>query len=89
MVPDANLRVILNEGGKTWYFNHPEARNMKGTGYSLDDSSSSVLGKGLFSLDGFSSIDDSKTPILNENGNIMLPAENIIDTYFEMPVTKI
>lgn len=81
MVPDANLRVILNEGGKTWYFNHPEARNMKGTAYSLDGVSSAPLGKGLFSLDGFSSIDDSKTPILNEAGNILLPAENIIDTY--------
>ena len=81
MVPDANLKVILNEGGKTWYFNHPEARNMKGTAYSLDGASSTALGKGLFSLDGFSSIDDSKTPILNEAGNILLPAENIIDTY--------
>ena len=81
MVPDANLKVILNEGGKTWYFNHPEARNMKGTAYSLDGVSSAPLGKGLFSLDGFSSIDDSKTPILNEGGNILLPAENIIDTY--------
>ena len=81
MVPDANLKVMLVEGGKTWYFNHPEARNMKGTAYSLDGASSTALGKGLFSLDGFSSIDDSRTPILNENGNIMLPAENIIDTY--------
>ena len=51
MVPDANLKVILNEGGKTWYFNHPEARNMKGTAYSLDGVSSAPLGKGLFSLD--------------------------------------
>jgi alpha-glucosidase (family GH31 glycosyl hydrolase) len=79
--PDANLRVTVNESGKTWYFNHPEARNLKGTAYSLDGVSSTTLGKGLFSLDGFSSIDDSKTPILNENGNILLPVQGIIDTY--------
>lgn len=81
VAPDANLRVIVNESGKTWYFNHPEARNLKGTAYSLDDVSSTPLGKGLFSLDGFASIDDSKTPILNENGNLLLPAQGIIDTY--------
>ena len=81
VMPDANLRVILTEGGKTWYFNHPEARNMKGTAYSLDGVSSTPLGKGLFSLDGFSSIDDSKTPILNENGNVLMPPENNVDTY--------
>lgn len=81
MAPDANLRVTVNESGKSWYFNHPEVRNLKGTAYSLDGVSSTTLGKGLFSLDGFSSIDDSKTPILNENGNVLLPAPGIIDTY--------
>ena len=39
------------------------------------------LQKGLFSLDGFSSFDDSRTPILDQNGNIIAPNYNNIDTY--------
>ena len=71
--PEQNLKVVVNDSGKTWYFNHPEARNLKATAYSLDNVSSTNLGKGLFSLDGFASIDDSVTPIINEAGNLLLP----------------
>ena len=79
--PEQNLKVVVNDSGKTWYFNHPEARNLKATAYSLDNVSSTNLGKGLFSLDVFASIDDSVTPIINEAGNLLLPQKGIIDTY--------
>ena len=80
--PDLNLKVTITNTEKVWYFNHPEARNFRGTAYSLDDMDGSVpLEKGLFSLDGFTSIDDSKTPIIDQNGNIIAPNYNNIDTY--------
>lgn len=79
--PEQNLRVTVNATGKAWYFNHPEARNFKATAYSLDNVSSTALSKGLFSLDGFASIDDSVTPIINEMGNLLLPQKGVIDTY--------
>ena len=80
--PELNLRVMINETKKTWFFNAGEARNFGGTAFSLDNMKNSVtLDKGLFSTDGFASFDDSKTPILNEAGNITAPNYKNIDTY--------
>lgn len=80
--PEQYLRVNLINTDKIWYFNHPEVRNFKSTFYSLDSQNNElILEKGLFSLDGFVSFDDSKTPILNQNGNIIAPNYKNIDTY--------
>ncbi len=80
--PDQNLKVTLNNTDKVWYFGHPEVRNFKGTFYSIDaEKGDPKLAPGLFSLDGFVSIDDSRTPILNENGKVLNPKNNYIDTY--------
>ena len=80
--PAQNLKVHIVDTDKTWYFNHPEARNLMGTAFSLDDMKSGVsLSKGLFSLDGFTSFDDSRTPIIDQNGNIITPNYKNIDTY--------
>ena len=35
--PDTNLKVVLNNTDKVWYYGHPEARNYKTTGGSLDN----------------------------------------------------
>ena len=79
--PDQNLKVSIKESEKTWHFNHVEARNFGGTAYSLDDSvGKAIFEKGLFSLDGFASFDDSRTPILDVNGNIITPNYNNTDT---------
>ena len=49
--PDSNLKVILKNTDKLWYFNHPEARNFKGSNVSLDDNSTkSKLHKGHESI---------------------------------------
>ncbi len=81
-LPERNLKVTINGTQKVWYFNHPEVRNLKGTGFSLDGTDEkTTLQKGLFSLDGFTSFDDSRTPILDQNGNILAPNYNNIDTY--------
>ena len=82
LLPEQNLKVTITNTEKIWYFNHPEARNFRGTSYSLDDFDGSVnLDKGLFSLDGFTSVDDARTPILDQNGNILAPNYKNIDTY--------
>ena len=66
LAPDINLRVGLNNTDKIWFFGAPEARNFKGTSYSLDNLEGSVsFEKGLYSTDGFASIDDSKSLIIN------------------------
>ena len=80
--PDQYLKVTIKDTDKTWYFNHVEARNFKGTSYSLDESTGKAeLEKGLFSLDGFASFDDSRTPIIDQNGNIITPNYKNVDTY--------
>ena len=62
--PDQNLRIELNNTDKYWYFNHPEVRNFRGTSFSLDGADGKArYGKGLYSTDGFVSLDDSKTLI--------------------------
>ena len=82
LMPEQFLKVTITDTEKIWYFNHPEARNLKGTAFSLDNSDGSAkLSKGLFSLDGFTSFDDSRTPILDQNGNIIAPNYKNIDTY--------
>ncbi len=80
--PDQNLKVTIKDTEKSWHFNHVEARNFGGTSYSLDESTGKVeFEKGLFSLDGFASFDDSRTPILDQNGNIITPNYKNVDTY--------
>ena len=80
--PEQNLKVTITGSEKTWYFNHPEVRNFKGSAYSLDETRGTAnYEKGLFSLDGFTAIDDSKTPVLSKFGNVMAPNYNNIDTY--------
>ena len=54
--PEQNLKVTITGSEKTWYFNHPEVRNFKGSAYSLDETSGTAnYEKGLFSLYLFSS----------------------------------
>ncbi len=82
VAPDANLKVILQNTDKIWYFNHPEARNFKGTNTSLDENGiKTKLEKGLFSTDGFVSIDDSKSLLINEKGALVEPTIDRVDTY--------
>ena len=81
MAPDSNLRVSLNGTEKVWYFNHPEVRNFKGSTISIEDLTKINYEKGLYSVDGFASIDDSKNFIFNEDGFLMPRKDNSIDLY--------
>lgn len=83
--PDQYLRIDLNGTDKYWYFNHPEVRNFRGTTYSLDGADGKAkYGKGLYSTDGFVSLDDSRTLIFNEDGTLGKRSDKRIDTYVFM-----
>ena len=83
--PDQNLRIELTNTDKTWYFNHPEVRNFGSIGYSLDGKTSEPkYEKGLYSVDGFVSLDDSKSLIFNEDGSLGKRTDTRIDTYVFM-----
>ncbi len=82
VMPDTNLRVTLSGTDKIWYFGHPEVRNLMGSAYSLDNSKGkAALKKGIFSLDGFYSLDDSKSLIFAEDGSVHKNPNDGIDVY--------
>ena len=83
--PDTNLRVKLLNTDKIWYYGHPEARNFKGTAFSLDNFKGEIkLDKGLYSTDGFVSISDNNPYVLNELGIMIKPETDNLDIYLFM-----
>lgn len=83
-VPEVNLKVILKGTDKYWYFGHVEARNFKTIGYSLDNKENIILSnKGLYSTDGFVSIDDSNSLIIKDD-KFFRRSDKCIDTYLFM-----
>ena len=79
LTPMSNLKISLYNSDKIWYFNHPEARRYPALVSIYDNKIKKE--KGLFSLDGFVSIDDSKTEIILENGELQKRDQNSIDLY--------
>ena len=73
--PTSNLKINLLNTEKVWYYKHPEVRNYEANGTSNNKQ------KSLYSLDGFVSIDDSNTLVMNENGSFVKRNTNDIDIY--------
>ena len=85
LTPGTTLKVILKQTEHQWYYGHPEARNFGTIKYSLDDFVGKLnLDKGLYSTDGFCILDDSKSLVLDENGNYIPRNPNSIDIYLFM-----
>ena len=86
--PGKNLKITLNtrdnKNIKDWYYQKVEARNMLGNMVSVDMNTDFNLNKGLYSLDGFSSIDDSHTKIINDDGTLSNKPEGYVDIYVFM-----
>ena len=83
--PDSNLKVKLVNTDKIWYPNHPEARNFKGSAFSIEDFlDKTVLSNGLYSTDGFAMLDDSKTMIIDKDGYLSLNNNKRQDFYLFM-----
>ena len=82
-----SLKVTINGTDKNWYPGHKEIRNLGSIGYSLDefDIKSDIkldkgLVKGLYSLDGFALIDDSKNLVIYD-GKFLERDNDTIDAY--------
>jgi len=80
--PGAYLRVSLENADRVWYYGHPEVRNYGGSNVSLDNFEGDLkLDNGLYSADGFASIDDSKSMIFDENGTLIEKTIKTTDIY--------
>ncbi len=88
MDPTKNLKITLRsrekDRQKDWYYGHPEIRNMNGNMVSVDFGIPRELQKGLYSLDGFASIDDSNSRIIINDGTLLEPIEGHYDIYVFM-----
>ena len=86
--PMKNLKITLNsrekDRNKDWYVGHPEARNLGGNMISVDMGIPKNLEKGLYSLEGFASFDDSKSKLILDDGTLGEPPENHLDIYVFM-----
>ena len=83
--PDKNLRVSLVNSDKFWYLGQPEARNFGGSAISLDANGvKTKLDNGLYSTDGFATIDDSNSLIYDEQGYLVKPEKKRTDIYLFM-----
>ena len=81
-----NLKITLNsterDRCKDWYVGHPEARNFNGNFVSVDVPCKNT--RGLYSLDGFASIDDSNSKLIMEDGTLVDPPAGHTDIYVFM-----
>jgi len=77
----ANLKVLLKDTEKLWYFGNPEARNYLSTNVAFDYDNKMELKKGLYSEDGFALIDDSNGLVLDEYGMCKERENKGIDIY--------
>ena len=86
--PMKNLKITLQsrerDRCKDWYVGNPEVRNMKGNMVGVDVNIPANLQKGLYSLDGFASLDDSFSKIIMEDGTLAEPIPNYLDIYVFM-----
>lgn len=78
------LRSREKDRQKDWYFGHPEVRNMKGNMVSTDAVTPKAFEKGLFSLDGFVSLDDSNSKLIMKDGTLAEPINDHLDIYVFM-----
>lgn len=85
LAPDNNLKVLLLNTDKSWYYGQSEARNFKGGAISLDNYKGKVdLDKGLYSTDGFVMVDDSSNYEIAPDGSLVKPDPNKVDLYLFM-----
>lgn len=79
----SNLRITLEGTDKVWYYTNPEVRNFNANMLNLDGKKI-LFQKGLFSTDGFASINDSNTFVVNDDGSLASRKEEVIDIYVFM-----
>ena len=81
LMPMKNLKIQLLNTDKIWYYGHPEVRNYDTSAFNIDDTKEKRYKKSLYSLDGFVSIDDSKSSLILENGSFKKRDNAGVDIY--------
>lgn len=76
--PQKNLKISLLNTKKVWYYGHPEARNFGTNSFTVEDKN---FVKGLYSIDGFATLDDSNSSLILEDGSFKKRDNNEIDLY--------
>ena len=77
--PDANLKVNILGSNTIWYYGNPEVKNLKTSDNELRNGS--LKEQGLYSLDGYATIDDSNSKVLDSDGNFIDRSFKEIDIY--------
>jgi len=62
-----NIEIMLLNTDKSWHIKNNEVRNFKTSGFGIQGSTPNYQ-KGLYSVDGFVTIDDNPSMILNSDG---------------------
>ena len=78
----SSLRISLLDTEAMWYYGHPEIKTYNGTFMNFEGKEK--YNKGIYSLEGFASIDDSNSLIMDVNGNYVKRANESIDLYVFM-----
>lgn len=87
VAPASNLKVELlenlnpNKQNRFWYYGMPEVRNYGSPGCELIEKNKVKLKKSLYSLDGFVTLDDSKSMIIEEDGTMWNRDNECVDLY--------
>lgn len=85
--PKKYFKITLKNTGKDiekiWYYGHPEVRNFGGVDLPFDfpKGKNNPISHGLYSIDGFASIDDSKSKIILEDGTFQDREPGSFDIY--------
>ncbi len=83
--PTSNLKVDLLNSDRFWYYGHPEVRNFGTPKTRLANKKWKYdFEKGLYSVEGFASFDDSESEIISENGVFLSREQKGIDVYLFM-----
>ena len=81
--------TCTSKDGRVWSYGNKEIKNLKSCAMSLDNVTNldlSNLEKGLFSFEGYVTIDDSLGPFFDNGSNLVMPefSKNHIDIYLFM-----
>lgn len=81
-ITSSSLRISLLGTENMWYYGHPEVKTYNASFTSFDTKGKYI--KGIYSVDGFSSIDDSTSLIMDVNGNFVKKPNTSFDIYVFM-----
>lgn len=81
----SNIKAVINGTKIEWQMNNPEVKNLRSINYSIDSIKDKiVLDRGLYSLDGFCLLDDSKSLVLDNNDVFVERPSGTKDLYLFM-----